>query len=337
MAKSIFLFLLVSSLVFTTMSGQKLTVMSFGTDDSDITASTQRRHASDGRACALIKIQTADRILKLEGEMNVGEMSRKGTTTLVYLPSDTYGISLTTEHYGTVDVNFSDYGIESLKSLSTYVLVLAEKIAEDPDNPTDAKAQYELGLDYKMPRRNKQKDVDKALHWFTMAAEQGLAEAQLEVGRHYVATRQVADSTLVIRWLGQAAKQGIADAQYELSEYLLLLWWNNHGDDDFHPFIRMRHFWQNKAAENGNVKAMESIGKYYVERIFYSTEEIEEMLKWNTIASNKGSAEAAFNQGQIYEYHYKDFKTAKTWYQKACNRGHKKACVKINQVYFKDN
>lgn len=336
MAKRIFLFLLVSSLVFTTMSGQILTVMSFGTDNGDITASTQRRHASDGRPCALIKIQTTDRILQLEGEMNVGEMSRKGTTTLVYLPSDTYGISLTTEHHGIVDVNFSDYGIESLKSLSTYVLVLAEK-ADNPDNPTDARAQYELGLDYKMPRHNKQKDADKALHWFTKAAEQGLAEAQLEVGRHYAATRQVADSTLAIHWLAQAAEQGMADAQYELSDYFFNLWWNNHGDDDFHPFRRMYHFWQNKAAENGNVKAMESIGKYYVEQTYHSTKEIEESLKWNTIASNKGSAEAAFNQGQIYEYHYKDFKTAKTWYQKACKRGHNKACIKLNQVYFKDN
>lgn len=336
MTRRTLLILLVSSLAFSTLNSQTLTIKSFESDISDITASTQRRHTSDGRPCALIKIQMADQVMSLEGNMNVGDMPQKGTTTLVYLPPDTYGISFLTKRHGTVDINFSDFGIESLKSLVTYLLVLIESVAADPENPTDAKAQYELGVDYKMPRHGKQKDAEKALHWFTMAAEQGLAEAQLEVGRHYAATRQAVDSTLAIRWLGQAAEQGMADAQYELSKYFYDLWWNNHSKDDFHPYIYMYHFWQNKAAESGSVKAMESIGKYYVEQIYHSTKEIEKSLKWNTIASNKGSAEAAFNQGQIYEYHFKDFKTAKTWYRKACRRGHDKACDKLNQVYFKD-
>ena len=92
-----------------------------------------------------------------------------------------------------------------------------------------------------------------------------------------------------------------------------------------------------KAAEGGNVNAMVSLGKYYPEEGLLLQSDIENRMMWNEKASNKGSAEAAFNQGQLYEYRLNDFKTAKQWYQKASRRGHEKARDKLNQVYFKDD
>jgi len=318
---------------------QTLTVKQFTADGTDITASTQRRLTSNGKPCALVKVQMADRIESLEGDMNVGNMPRTGTTTLVYLPDETYGISLRTQQHGIVDINFSDYGVENLKSLTTYVLVLTEGTAADPNNPTDAHAQYELGLDYKMPRHGKERDATKALEWFMKAAEQGLAEAQLEVGRHYVGnfTPEVEDSAMAISWLRKAAEQGLVDAQYELADYYFNLWvFLEDTENELHPYRFNRHQWLIKAAENGSVKAMVDLGKFYPsDDNMYWDFDIMERMKWNEKASNKGSADAAFNQGQIYEYVYKDLTTAKQWYQKASRRGHEKARDKLNQIDFK--
>lgn len=335
--KQSILFLL-SVLMATTANAQTLSIKSFAADGSDITASTQRRQGDNGKPCALIKVQLVDRIVSLEGDMNVGDMPRTGNTTLVWLPDETYGISLRTLQHGTVDVNFSDYGVEYLKSLTTYVLVLTEEVAADPNNPTDAHAQYELGLDYKMPRNGKERDAAKALEWFMKAAEQGLAEAQLEVGRHYAGDGipEVADSANAIKWLRKAAEQGLVDAQYELADYYFNLWVfiEDMKDEVFHPYLLEKDKWMYKAAEGGSIKAMERFGKYYPEEDFDSDNRIRKRMEWNEKASNKGSAEAAFNQGQIYEYRFKDRKTAKLWYQKASRRGHKKARDKLNQVYF---
>ena len=334
--KQSILFLL-SLLMTITSNAQTLSIKSFAADGSDITASTQRRQGDNGKPCALIKVQLVDRIVSLEGDMNVGDMPRTGNTTLVWLPDETYGISLRTLQHGTVDVNFSDYGVEYLKSLTTYVLVLTEGVAADPNNPTDAHAQYELGLDYKMPRNGKERDAFKALEWFLKAAEQGLAEAQLEVGRHYVGdgTPEVADSANAIKWLRKAAEQGLVDAQYELADCYFDLWvFIEDMKDEFHPYLRQKDKWLNKAAEGGSIKAMERLGKFYPEETLYTDAGIQRRMEWNEKASNKGSAEAAFNQGQIYEYCFKDRKTAKLWYQKASRRGHKKARDKLNQVYF---
>lgn len=334
-----FILFILSLMIGVTTHAQTLFVKSFAADGNDITASTNRRHGDNGKPCALIKVQLVDRIVSLEGNMNVGDMPRTGNTTLVWLSDETYGISLCTQQHGTVDINFSDYGVESLKSLTTYVLVLTEDAAADPNNPTEAHAQYELGLDYKMPRNGKEHDATKALEWFLKAAEQGLAEAQLEVGRHYVGsgTPEVADSSNAIKWLRKAAEQGLVDAQYELADYYFKLWVfpEEMKDEAFHPYLLERDKWMYMAAEGGSVKAMERFGKFYPEKVDIESR-IRKRMEWNEKASNKGSAEAAFNQGQIYEYHYKDRKTAKQWYQKASRRGHEKARNKLNQVYFKD-
>ena len=350
---------LLSLLMLTTgfACAQQLTVKSFTADPLDISGSTQRRLAPSGKPCALIKVQMVDRLLKTEGDMNVGDMARRGATTWLYLPDGTYGVSLVTEQHGTVDVNFADHGIGSVQSLCTYLLTIAEATPADPDHPTDAKAQYELALDYKMPRNGKQRDEEKSMEWFLKAAEQGLAEAQLEVGRHYVkriddANRvnmwnfiatgdastpyraEAEDSTAAISWLTKAAEQGLADAQYELGDLYFDLW--VHIDmPNGHPFIIMYHHWNLKAAEQGHIQAMENEGKYY-EDIIYWPLEIKQRMKWNERASNKGSAVAAYNQGLFYEYYYKNRKKAKEWYQKASRRGHKEARDKLDQVIFEN-
>ena len=336
MVKSIYIILLITFGLNVCTRGQTMVVRSLEADPTDISASTQKRMAPDGRPCGLLKVQMADRLLRLDGDMNVGNLSQTGSLTWVYLPSGTYGVSLVTEHHGTIDVNFSDYGIDSMESLHTYLITLVEAFPDDPDNPTDPNAQYELGKDYKMPRNGKLRDEVKAMEWFQKAAEQGLAEAQLEMGHYYIAKHEDTDSTVIISWLDKAARQGLADAQYELANYSFELWaWlPDDASKATSPFLKMYHYWLPKAAEQDHVKAMERLGKFYIDEV-YTEDDIQERMKWNERASNKGSAEAAYNQGLIYEYCYKDRQKAKEWYQKASRRSHEKASEKLQTIYFK--
>ncbi len=57
----------------------------------------------------------------------------------------------------------------------------------------------------------------QAVHWFKMAAEQGLAAAQYFLGNSYYKGEGVAiDKQKAILWLTKAAKQGLVDAQKSL-------------------------------------------------------------------------------------------------------------------------
>ena len=55
------------------------------------------------------------------------------------------------------------------------------------------------------------KDTKKAVHWFRMAAEQGLRMAQFNLGVAYFEGEGVAkDTKEAVRWYRMAAKQGYA-------------------------------------------------------------------------------------------------------------------------------
>ena len=102
----------ISLLLALTAHGQELAVKSIRIDASDITASTQRRLGPDGKPCALLKIQAVEIITGVDGDVAVGDLQRIGTTTWIYVPAGTFGITLTTEKNGTIDINFEDYGYE---------------------------------------------------------------------------------------------------------------------------------------------------------------------------------------------------------------------------------
>src|SRR5437016_2696359 len=76
----------------------------------------------------------------------------------------------------------------------------------------DAKAQYNLGLRY--AEGGSEIETGK---WFRLAAEQGLAQAQCDLGVCYNKGVGVAkDAVEAVRWYRQAANQGYAEAQFHL-------------------------------------------------------------------------------------------------------------------------
>lgn len=213
----------------------------------------------------------------------------------------------------------------------------AMSLYEDAIAKGSIKPYYNMGNMY-YAGKVVERDYKKAAQWFRKGADAGHRPAQYYMGLCYYNGRGVSkDLEQALHYFELAAEQGLVEAQYELADCYFNLWvFIEDMKDEFHPYLRQKDKWLNKAAEGGSIKAMEWLGKFYPEETLYTDAGIQRRMEWNEKASNKGSAEAAFNQGQIYEYCFKDRKTAKQWYQKASRRGHEKARDKLNQVYFKN-
>lgn len=77
----------------------------------------------------------------------------------------------------------------------------------------DAYAQLNLGAAYDNAQ-GLERDVEQALHWYQLAAEQGLAEAQFNLA-HLLVEEEIS-TVAAAEWMQKAAEQGMADAQYLL-------------------------------------------------------------------------------------------------------------------------
>jgi hypothetical protein len=83
--------------------------------------------------------------------------------------------------------------------------------------PRDAKAQYNLGVSYANGEGVVQ-DAEKAVYWYTKAAEQGYVQAQFNLGCcYYEGNGVVQDDERAAYWWTKAAEQGDADAQNNLA------------------------------------------------------------------------------------------------------------------------
>ncbi len=79
-----------------------------------------------------------------------------------------------------------------------------------------AEAQYNLGVRYYLGQGVPQ-DFTEAAKWYQKPAEQGLAYAQYKLGVMYSNGRGVPkDDAEAVKWYEKAAEQGLAEAQYNL-------------------------------------------------------------------------------------------------------------------------
>ncbi len=83
-----------------------------------------------------------------------------------------------------------------------------------------ARAQSHLGNMYTQGRVVPQ-DLDKAFHWYLLAANQGLATAQYCVGRAYYGGRGVdKDIDKAFIWFKKSADLGINEAQCKIGKHV---------------------------------------------------------------------------------------------------------------------
>ena len=106
----------------------------------------------------------------------------------------------------------------------------------------DASAQFELGFLYKNGRHGVPQNSKTAVKWCKLAAEQGYAPAQYQLGAmHEVAQ----DYKTAVKWYRLTAEQGVARAQFQLG----LMYDRGNGVIKDNVFA---HMWFNIAASNGN-------------------------------------------------------------------------------------
>lgn len=113
----------------------------------------------------------------------------------------------------------------------------------------DAVAQMKVGLAY-----DRMQDFETAAHWYALAAEQGLSEAQNNLGVMYKDGQGVEQDYMeAARWFRLAAEQGNTLAQLNLG-------WLYHAGKGVREDADSARFWYTLAAEKGHDTAQLNLG-----------------------------------------------------------------------------
>jgi len=112
-------------------SAQKLTVEQMTVAGNDISASQYRVNDLNGQACALVRVQLATPGASFAGNV-IGTPQFKEGEYWVYVTAGTKELEVKHKSFVPCHVTFSDYGIQPLQSLATYVLTLLMPQASQP-------------------------------------------------------------------------------------------------------------------------------------------------------------------------------------------------------------
>ena len=121
------LFLILSLLLSSCASAQKLAVESFSLAATDISAQTQPRKDLNDAPCALVKVQFVGDILDVEGNV-IKPLVKKGNETWAYMTHGSQQMKVLTKDYLPIMVDFSNYGISQAEKNKTYVLVFTKPV-----------------------------------------------------------------------------------------------------------------------------------------------------------------------------------------------------------------
>ena len=190
-----------------------------------------------------------------------------------------------------------------------------------------ADAQCNLGICYEKAQGVKQ-DYQQAASCYQKAAEQGNAGAQYNLGFCYERGQGVQlDYQKATFWYQKAAEQGNTDAQCNLG------FCYEHGQGvqlDYQKAI----FWYLKAAEQGNAGAQCNLGFCYEHGQGVQLD-YQQAISWYRKAAEQGYAGAQCNLGFCHEHGLgvqKDFMQATYWYQKAAEQGYENAFKALRQL-----
>ena len=165
------------------------------------------------------------------------------------------------------------------------------------------------------------KDDALAVKWWRKAAEQGIAQAQCNLGRSYcLGTGVTKDWVEGIKWCRMAAEQGIAYAQAVLGAY-----YNNVGGGS-HNYPEAAK-WFRKAAEQGLASSQVELGSLYFagHGVQQDYKIAAEMFRK---AAERGNADGQANLGMSYVFGWgvpKDYVEAYKWLNLALAQRNKKA------------
>jgi uncharacterized protein len=170
-------------------------------------------------------------------------------------------------------------------------------------------------------------DYTTALNQWLPLAEQGVPQAQYDIGLIYAMGHGVQkDAAQAASWYQKAAEQGIVEAQFNLG----LLYFEGDGlQKDFEHAEK----WLKQAAENGDLKAADTLADLYAHEVHNDAE----AKNWYEKAAERGSAKAEFGLGVIFDLGKgvpADPAEAGKWYRKAAEQGYAPALTNIGILYY---
>lgn len=180
-----------------------------------------------------------------------------------------------------------------------------------------AEAQYIVGACYEN-EIGVEKDLTKAVEWYTKAALQGYIMAQNDLG---ICLRDGTgvdkDPSEAIKWLTKAASHGCAKAALNLA--LSFAEGNGVKKD-----LAKAEEWYTKAASLGDAIAQCYLGVCYEFGSTSIEKDLSKAVEWYTKAAEQGFTTAQCKLGLCYENGKgvkKDFNKAMKWYRQAATQG----------------
>jgi TPR repeat protein len=174
---------------------------------------------------------------------------------------------------------------------SAFEKIRFERLREEGKNG-DPEIQTDLGMAYSKGNGTPQ-ELEEALKWYKLAAEQGYARAQYNVGFYYSCGKGVAqDYQEALKWYKLAAEQGYVKAQFSIGNAYA-------GGKGMPQDYKEALKWYTLAAEQGDANAQYSIGLMYDNGKGMS-QDYQEALKWYKLAAEQGHAWAQVNLAHIY-------------------------------------
>lgn len=176
----------------------------------------------------------------------------------------------------------------------------------------------------------KKGNYTEAVKLFRKAAENGIAEAQANLGVCYHFGKGAAKIyTEAVKWYREAAEQGNAQAQFNLG----FCYYNGKGvTKNYTEAVK----WYRKAAEQGIAAAQFNLGFCY-DNGKGVTKNYTEAVKWYRKAAEQGNADAQCNLGNCYYFGEgvtQSYTEAEKWYKKAAEQGHELAKEKLQLLHF---
>ncbi|KAF9135244.1 hypothetical protein BGW39_003924 [Mortierella sp. 14UC] len=195
----------------------------------------------------------------------------------------------------------------------------------------DVQAQVRLATAYKDGTDGLLQMYKMAIRWFLMAAEQGHAGAECEIGRLYETGRGVEeDHFTAVVWYRRAAYKGLAAAQKNLAVMYTQGWG-----------VKMNHVetahWYQRAADQGHSSAQFNLAILYIhgEGVPKDNARARGLFR---MAAMQGHAKAQFKFGAMCfegEGGPRDFPEAMTQFREAADRGHVEAQFLVGSMYSK--
>ncbi len=172
--------------------------------------------------------------------------------------------------------------------------ILVESIAINGNLEAQPEAQITMAILYENGM-GVLKDIEKAIDWYTKAAQEGLVEAQFLLGQLYDNYCYINKNykQKASKWTEKAAKKGHVQAQYKLS----YIYTYGHG---VHKDAKQAIKWCRKATEQDYVPAQLELGHQYSYGVSLS-KDLLKASEWYTKAAKQGSIEAQCSLGELYE------------------------------------